>query len=205
MKKTLFEIKHLPYLAALFQAVQFAHAGSVYFGPFGWVIGGFGGILTNLAIAGASSRISDISAKRKPLAYGLGILLLLVSPMAIAPAAFLTAAAVAMPWRLMVAIVWAVIPDLSIALTGAIAGKSLISSGDSAQPAQQMGSSGTRRKSRGKATAQQTSRASAMAEQIECKWHCGLSGTKAAMNAHSRFCSKNPAKQFEKAAQRASQ
>ena len=35
-----------------------------------------------------------------------------------------------MPWRVMVSIVWSIIPDLSIALTGAIVGKSLISSGD---------------------------------------------------------------------------
>lgn len=200
MKKT-FELKHLPYIAALFQAVQFAHAGSIYFGPFGWVIGGIGGILANLAVASAASRISEISDKRKPLAYLLGSILLLLSPMAIAPAAFISASAIALPWaRLMVAIVWALIPDLSIALTGAIVGKSLISNG---QP--QPKSTAQQTKSKGKRTVQKTSRARAMAEQIECKWHCGLSGTKAAMNAHSRFCSSNPANQFQKAAQRTSQ
>ena len=198
MKKA-FELKHLPYVAALFQAVQFAHAGSIYFGWFGWVIGGVGGILANLAVASAASRISDISASRKPLAYLLLSVLLLLSPAAIAPAAYISAAAVALPWaRLMVAIVWALIPDLSIALTGAIVGKSLINSGATPQPAQQTNS-------RNKKTAQQKSKSKAMVEQIECKWHCGLSGTKAAMNAHSRFCSKNPANQFEKAAQQASQ
>jgi len=86
-QKNLFELKHLPYIAALFQAAQFGHAGSVYFGPFGWVIGG---ILANLAVASASSRISDISDKRKPLAYVLMVILLLLSPGAIAPAAFIT-------------------------------------------------------------------------------------------------------------------
>jgi len=196
--KNLFELKHLPYIAALFQAVQFAHAGSVYFGPVGWVIGAIGGILANLAVASSASRISDISDKRKPLAYLLLSVLLLLSPMAIAPAAFITASAVTWLWaRVMIAIVWALIPDLSIALTGAIVGKGLISNGQQPKPkktAQQSRSKQTSGKSR-------TARARTMSEQIECKWHCGQSGTKAAMNAHSRFCTKNPANQFEKAAQ----
>ena len=197
----LFQLKHLPYIAALFQAVQFAHAGSVYFGPVGWAIGGIGGILANLAVASSASRISEISDKRKPLAYLLGSVLMLVSPCAIAPAAYITATAVALPWaRVMVSIVWALIPDLSIALTGAIVGKSLISNGQQTKPKRTAQQS----PSRGKKTAEQKSRAKAMIEQIECKWHCGLSGTRAAMNAHSRFCSKNPANQFEKVAQQAS-
>jgi hypothetical protein len=104
--KKIFELKHLPYLAALFQAVQFAHAGSIYFGPFGWVIGGVGGVLANLAIASAASRISDIPASRKPLAYLFGVIMLLISPMAIAPAAYIAAYVVALPWaRVMIAIV----------------------------------------------------------------------------------------------------
>jgi hypothetical protein len=201
--KKLIELKHLPFIAALFQAIQFAHAGSIYFGPFGWVIGGIGGILTNLAVASAASRISDISQKRKPLANLLMVILLLLSPAAIAPAAYISAAAVPWLWvRAMVAVVWAIIPDLSIALTGAIVGKGLISHEQTQSTAQQTGTSG---KSKRKATAQQTSRARTMAEQIECKWHCGESGTKAAMNAHSRFCTSNPANQFEQAAQQKSQ
>ena len=62
--KPLLSIKNLPYLAALFQAFQFAHAGSVYFGAFGWVIGGAGGMLTNLAVAIAASRISMATRSR---------------------------------------------------------------------------------------------------------------------------------------------
>jgi len=209
--KNLFELKHLPYIAALFQAVQFAHAGSVYFGPFGWVIGAIGGILSNLAVASASSRISGISDKRRPLAYLLLSVLLLISPAAIAPAAYITASAVAWLWaRVMIAIVWAIIPDLSIALTGAIVGKSLISNGQPNKPgkpnkpAQQTKSKGQSRSAKTAGTAQQSSRAKKMAEQMDCKWHCGESGSKAAMNAHSRFCTANPANQFEKAAQQAS-
>ena len=189
--KKLFDIKYLPYLAALFQALQFAHAGSVYFGPFGWIIGGVGGTITNLAIASASSRISDIARSRKPLAYALGLILLLISPLAIAPAAYISASVI--EWdrvRFLVAVVWALLPDLSIALTGAIVGRTLISHDATAQ---QTGS-------RTKQTAKTKSRRGAMTEQIECRWQCGRSGTRAAMNAHSRFCGKNPARQFEQAA-----
>jgi hypothetical protein len=129
--KTLLELKHLPYVAAVFQSAQFAHAGSVYFGPFGWVIGAIGGVLANLAVASAASRISDISNKRKRLAYIFGALLLLISPAAIAPAAYILASAVTLEWaRIMVAVVWALIPDLSIALVGTLVGKGLIGSGE---------------------------------------------------------------------------
>lgn len=128
MKKIqLFDIKQLPYMASLFQSLQFAHAGSVYFGWFGWLIGGVGGVLTNLAIASASSRIDGIAKSRKILATIFYFLLLAISPAAIAPAAYISADAVEWPWvRIMVAVVWAVLPDLSIALTGSIVGKSLV-------------------------------------------------------------------------------
>jgi hypothetical protein len=87
----------------------------------------------------------------------------------------------------MIAIVWALIPDLSIALTGAVVGKSLISNGQQPKPKNMAQQARTSGKSKGKGTAQQTSRSRTMAEQIECKWHCGSSGTKAAMNARSGF------------------
>ena len=126
-----FNIKNLPYFAAVFQAVQFAHAGSVYFGNVGWVIGAIGGALVNLAVVTAASRISDIAKSRKGLSYALFVGLLIISPAAIAPAAYISAVAVEWFWaRLMVAIVWASMPDLSIALTGSIAGKSLVKDGE---------------------------------------------------------------------------
>ena len=129
-----FNIKNLPYFAAVFQAVQFAHAGSVYFGNVGWVIGAIGGALVNLAVVTAASRISDIAKSRRGLSYVLFVGLLIISPAAIAPAAFISAVAVEWLWaRLMVAIVWASMPDLSIALTGSIAGKSLVKDGNETQ------------------------------------------------------------------------
>jgi hypothetical protein len=131
-KRRGFDLKDMPYYAAVFQSLQFAHAGSVYFGLFGWLIGGVGGAITNIAIAAASSRIGEISDKRKPLARVLIVLLYFISPMAIAPAAYIVAGSVAVPWiRIMVSIVWAALPDLSIGLMGAITGKGfLFSSGD---------------------------------------------------------------------------
>ena len=128
-----FNTKYLPYLAALFQAFQFAHAGSVYFGLPGWVIGACGGVVINLSVAIAGTRVSDIAIKRRPLAYATLGLLLILSPIAVAPAAYVSMTAItsdALRW--IVAAVWAALPDLSILLTGAIAGKSLVSDGTSA-------------------------------------------------------------------------
>jgi hypothetical protein len=57
---------------------------------------------------------------------------MIISPMSIAPAAWISAAVIPLPWaRVMVAVVWSLIPDLSIALTGALVGKNLIGSGAS--------------------------------------------------------------------------
>ncbi len=87
------------------------------------MIGGIGSILANLAGGSAAGRISDISDKRRPFAYGLGVVLLLLSPAAIAPAALHHClSCISALVRVMVAN-WAIIPDLSIALTGAIVGK----------------------------------------------------------------------------------
>lgn len=125
-----FNTKYLPYLAALFQAFQFAHAGSVYFGAPGWIIGACGGIVINLSVAIAGTRVSDIAIKRKPLAYVTLGLLLILSPIAVAPAAHISMTAVTSDvLRWLVAAVWASLPDLSILLTGAIAGKSLVQDG----------------------------------------------------------------------------
>lgn len=135
-----FDLKALPNYAALFQAIQFAHAGSVYFGPIGWLIGAVGGAITNFAIAAATSRLETISEKRRPLANKLILGLFLISPMAIAPAAYISADRVTLTWvRIMVAIVWAMLPDLSIGLIGAITGKGLVFSSNDAQPTRNQG------------------------------------------------------------------
>jgi hypothetical protein len=119
----------LPYMAAIAQALQFAHAGYVYIGWIGAIIGTAVGVTVSFSVATAASRISDISQKRKALGYVSLITLLLISPAMIAPAAWLSFGSIPVPWaRILAAVVWAAAPDLAIVLSGAIAGKSLVQS-----------------------------------------------------------------------------
>lgn len=126
-------IPHEPllYLAAAFQAIQFGLAGSIYFGLTGWFIGGLGGIVVNFSIAKSASRINDIAKARKPLAWTGFIALMVLSPIAVAPAGYLQMSVITTFWlRVAASIVWAIIPDAAILLTGAITGKSLVKDTD---------------------------------------------------------------------------
>jgi hypothetical protein len=126
-KKTLkINEKHLPFIAAFLQAVLFSFAGFVYFEWIGVLIGGMAGSVVNLAIAIAASKITTIAQGRKPLAWVSLILLMVLSPIAVGPAAYLSLDVVTdNTWRNILAAVWAILPDASVLLTGAIVGKSL--------------------------------------------------------------------------------
>lgn len=114
--KKLLDPKNLPYVGALVQAVLFALAGNKFFDSFGWLFGLGVGMVVNYSIALASSRISDIAQKRKGLAYLALAGLLCLSPLIICATLGFTLAN----------LTWALACDLSIALSGFIAGKSLI-------------------------------------------------------------------------------
>jgi uncharacterized protein YlzI (FlbEa/FlbD family) len=117
----------LLYLAAAFQSIQFGLAGSIYFGSAGWVIGGLGGIVVNFSVAKSASKISDIAKTRRKLAWTGFVGLMLLSPLAVAPAGFIQLGIVSNFWlRVVTAVVWAIIPDTAILLTGAVTGKSLV-------------------------------------------------------------------------------
>jgi len=167
--------KQFPYLAALAQAVLFSIAGDGYFKAFGWLVGLLVGSVVSLSIASSASRISDIARNRKPLAYVSFYLLMALSPSVIA-------LSLVVPESPFTAIAWAVAPDLSIALTGAVIGKSLTHTEQPAQRKEQPAKIRSAKKSK--------------AERVACRWGCGKSGTQAAMNAHSPHCKKNPAKQL---------
>jgi len=116
-------------LAALVQSGAFALAGGVYFGPFGWALGAMAGIVVNLSLALAASRIADIAGKRKPLAYTSLAALMLLSPVAVAPAEYvLLIGNVALSQELCVvlALVWSTLPDWAILAAGGVIGKSLV-------------------------------------------------------------------------------
>jgi hypothetical protein len=109
----------LPYMGAFVQAILFGLAGYKYFnlGLWGAAAGLGVGAVVNLSMAVASSRISDIAKSRKLLAYLSLIGLFALSPVIICSS---------LGWSL-ANLSWSLAADLSITLTGAIAGKSLIS------------------------------------------------------------------------------
>jgi hypothetical protein len=116
MKK--FDPRSLPYLGALVQAVLFALAGYRYFNLGLWGAGaGFGvGMLVNFSMAVASSKVSDVAKSRKPLSYLSLIGLFVLSPVIICSSLGFSVATLS----------WSLAADMSIMLTGAIAGKSLV-------------------------------------------------------------------------------
>jgi hypothetical protein len=116
MKK--FDPRSLPYLGALVQAVLFALAGYRYFNLGLWGAGaGFGvGMLVNFSMAVASSKVSDVAKSRKPLSYLSLIGLFILSPVIICSSLGFSVATLS----------WSLAADMSIMLTGAIAGKSLV-------------------------------------------------------------------------------
>jgi hypothetical protein len=125
MKK--FDPRILPYAGAAVQAILFAIAGYFYFDLGAWgAVAGFGvGAVVNLSLAVASSRISDIAEKRKPLARLALFGMFLLSPTTIALSFFA-------PKSIPAAIAWAMDVDLAIVLAGSISGKSLLATGEPA-------------------------------------------------------------------------
>lgn len=115
MKK--FDPKYIPYLAAITTALMLMRAAVEHFGIWGWVIGPLAGLVTSFSLATAGSSISDIAAKRKPLAYTALIGMVLVSPVVIALS---DATPDAATWA------WAIFPDAAILLASAVTGKSLL-------------------------------------------------------------------------------
>ena len=126
MKK--YNASTLPYLAAVAQAIQFSHAGFILLSWWGLLIGGIIGAVVSLAVATAASRVSDIAQKRRRLAWAGLVALLVLSPLALAAPVYISFGDISPDWlRWVSACAWAAAPDLAIVLSGAIAGKSLVS------------------------------------------------------------------------------
>lgn len=108
--------RNLPYAGAIVQAILFSMAGNRFFDTYGWLAGLGVGTVVNWSMAIASSRISDIAKNRKALAYLSLTGLFCLSPIIICSS---------LGWSV-ANFSWSIAADLSILLTGAIAGKSLI-------------------------------------------------------------------------------
>ena len=121
-----FDPKILPYMVALTTAVMLTRAGVQYFGPWGWIIGPMAGAVASLALAVAGSKISDIAAKRKPMAYTALFLMMLLSPLVIY---------FSEPNPDVGTIMWAMFPDAAILLASTVTGQALIAK-DAPQAAQ---------------------------------------------------------------------
>ncbi len=107
----------LPYIAGATTAVMLTRAGVIHFGIWGWIIGPLAGLVASFALAVAGSKISDIAARRKPLAYlALGLMMVL-SPVVIY---------FSDPNPDMGTLAWAVFPDAAILLASTVTGQALI-------------------------------------------------------------------------------
>lgn len=115
MKK--FDPKVIPYLAAITTGLMLMRAAVEFFGVWGWIIGPLAGLVTSFSLATAGSNISDIAAKRKPLAYISLLGLVVISPAVIALSSLYPQAAT---WA------WAIFPDAAILLASSVTGKSLL-------------------------------------------------------------------------------
>ena len=112
-------------LLALAQALQVGHSGYVYTGWIGGIIGGLIGAGITLSVTRAASNIGAVR-KRGKARFALALVglvgLMVLNPCLIYPGAYQTFD-ISAEWMLvMAAIAWAVAPDLSMVLTGAITG-----------------------------------------------------------------------------------
>ena len=115
MKK--FNPLFLPYLTAITTALMLTRACVNHFGLWGWVIGPMAGLSASFAMVIAGSKISDISQKRKGLAYTALGLLMVLSPLVIYFSEPIPDAGT---------IMWAMFPDAAILLASAVTGKALV-------------------------------------------------------------------------------
>ena len=116
----------LPFIAGAVQMILFAFAAHVYFGR--WYIGAVSGLIPAFAIATGAAKINDIAKGRRWLAYGAGVVLLVLSPASVAPAIYLELSALPLPPAILImtSVTWAMLADVGVVLSGAIAGKGMI-------------------------------------------------------------------------------
>ena len=177
MKK--FDPKTLPYIAAFIQMFQFAHAGYIYAGKFGAVALGLVGIGVSLNMAVASSKINDISVKRKKSAW-LGFWgLIIFSPTLIGVAMFYYIDVPNIYARVIVAALWGLASDIPVALSGFITGKGLVQTETSST---KTGTSVSKNKTR-----RNQSRSNAMKKHVQCPT-CKEFMSQAKLNNHKAKC-----------------
>jgi phosphate/sulfate permease len=127
-----FDPKALPYILALAQAIQIGHAGYILMGWIGAFVGGVIGAGVSFSVAYSGSQIASINGqKREKWANVAMFAMLTLSPLLITAAAYISFAIIPFEWlRWVTAGSWALAPDLSVFLSGLIAGRKLVASED---------------------------------------------------------------------------
>ena len=120
----------LPYLAALAQFVQFAHAGFILGGWVVSVVGGIIGAVVSFSVAYTGSRVASVTGQKREKWVNVGTLaVLMISPLAIiAPVHYSFGILENDVWRWITSAAWVLAPDITILLDGLITGKKLVAS-----------------------------------------------------------------------------
>jgi len=180
--------------AAAFQSYQFGRALGIY-DPNGWNIKGVNigglilGLIVNISIAWASTQLPSINGKNRiKSAWTAFYVLMFLSPALVAPAMYMIYID-KMFWVLAAALAFgfAIAPDLTITLSGFIAGKSLI-------PAQATQSETQKSQSE---TKNRKAKPQKSLADIPCRYGCGKVGSQNAMNAHAKGCPNKPRIQID--------
>ncbi|MDD2923190.1 MAG: hypothetical protein PHQ36_12965 [Anaerolineales bacterium] len=193
--------KMLIWCAAAFQAYQFGRALNVY-DPAGWNIAGVNigglilGVIVNVVVVTASTRLPSLKGKSRIWAawVGFGVLILL-SPSLVAPAIYLLLKHLPIDpgWIVFLSIGLSSAPDLAIALSGFVAGKSLVHLLSDDEPPLKKPLSET--SGRSAKPSGRSAKGSKPLVLIACRYEgsgCKQTGTQNAMNAHAPHCKFKP-------------
>jgi hypothetical protein len=119
--------RDLPYLAAIAQTILYTWAGVTLLGSWGWIPGAATGLLVSVTMAYASSQYTEVAKDRRGFVFWGMVFLGALSPVVIGTSMYLDLPAEIHPvWRGVVGAALGVIPDVSVFLTGFVAGKGLV-------------------------------------------------------------------------------
>ena len=123
-----FDPKTLPYLAALAQFVQFAHAGFILGGWVLSIVGGIIGAVVSFSVAYTGSQVASVNGQKREKWVNAGTLLMLtISPLAIIAPVYQSFGVVDNEvWRWITAGAWVLAPDAAILLDGLVTGKGMV-------------------------------------------------------------------------------
>jgi len=167
----------LPYLAALAQFVQFAHAGFILGGFVLSIVGGIIGAVVSFSVAYTGSRVASVNGQKREKWVNVGTLaVLMISPLAIiAPVHYSFGVLENDVWRWITAGAWVLAPDITILLDGLVIGKKLVANDE--------------RKSEPQAKPKRKKQTASKPLKVPCEW-CGkpIADSQNAKNAHAAYC-----------------